>query len=482
MFTPTDLAQLQAHGISQEQTEQQLHAFQTGFPALHIAGAATVGNGILRPNDTEQAHYLLQWDAYLHTNHRILKFVPASGAASRMFKDLFAYMDGGEETPFIQDFLTHLDRFAFGLELKQKAEQKGVLNNGRELVRVLLEDMHYGKLPKGLLLFHSYADGNRTPALEHLVEGAQYAQNERKEVNLHFTISPEHRALFEAHIAENQALYEQKYGVHYAISFSEQKASTDTLAADEHGLPFRDADGHLVFRPGGHGALIENLGEQDADIVFIKNIDNIVPDRLKPITVLYKRLLAGVLVEKQEKIFAYCRLLQTPQSETKLQEIKDFVENELCCRLPETDHLQALLLAKLNRPLRVCGMVKNEGEPGGGPFLVENDDHSVQCQILESSQIADKTLMQTATHFNPVDLVCGLKDYKGERFLLKNFVDPKTAFISQKSKDGRPLQALELPGLWNGAMADWNTLFVEVPVETFNPVKTVNDLLREQHQ
>ena len=506
MFTPQDQQQLAARGISLSAAEEQIKAFRTGFPSLTIQSAASVGNGILRLGPAEQQQYLSAWEQYLQEDHTILKFVPASGAASRMFKNLFEYMDGGEETPFIQDFLAHLEYFAFYQELQPLMDKAGVTKaDGRRVVSLLLNDMHYGQLPKGLLLFHKYQEGPRTPALEHLVEGALYAKNKKEEVNLHFTISHEHKALFEKHIADNLKAYEEKFGVHYNVSFSEQKPSTDTLAADKDGNPFRDKAGNLVFRPGGHGALIENLSEQDADVVFIKNIDNVVPDRLKEPTVLYKRLIAGVLVSLQAKAFAYLKELEGEVSDAKLQEIRAFVENDLCCKLPEyelsTHNSQLLstlnsqqladreskankeLSTKLNRPIRVCGMVRNQGEPGGGPFLVRTDkDGSVQLQILESSQIADKSLMAQATHFNPVDLVCGLKDYRGNRFDLKNFVDPLTAFISQKSKDGKELQALELPGLWNGAMADWNTVFVEVPVETFNPVKTVNDLLRLQHQ
>ena len=485
MFTQQDQQQLSARGITVSAAEQQMKASLTGFPSLTIEAAASVGNGILRPDAAEQDRYLAAWDKYLNEDHTILKFVPASGAASRMFKNLFEYRDGGEETAFIQDFFAHLEYFAFYKELKALMDKQGVTKaDGRKVVSLLLDDMQYGKLPKGLLLFHKYQEGARTPALEHLVEGALYAKNKKEEVNLHFTISHEHKALFEKHIADNLKTYEERYGVRYNVSFSEQKPSTDTLAADKDGNPFRDKDGKLVFRPGGHGALIENLGEQEADVVFIKNIDNVVPDRLKDPTVLYKRLIAGVLVSLQSKAFAYLHELEGEVDDARLAEIRAFVENDLCCHLnPDNKNLKLLLVEKLNRPIRVCGMVKNEGEPGGGPFLVRTDkDGSVQLQILESSQIADKSLMATATHFNPVDLVCGLRDYKGRKFDLKHYVDPLTAFISQKSKDGRELQALELPGLWNGAMADWNTVFVEVPVETFNPVKTVNDLLRLQHQ
>ena len=445
MFTSADLAQLEARGISLEKAEKQLQAFATGFPELDIVSAASVGNGVLNPTEEEIDNYVKAWQNYLDEGHTVLKFVPASGAASRMFKDLFEYLETGEKTKFIEKFLGEKDRFAFGPQLAGLDEQPAVAH--------LLKDMNYGNLPKGLLLFHSYEDGARTPALEHLVEGAMYAAS-KGEVNIHFTVSHEHLPLFQAHLAENKVAYEEKLGVKFHISYSEQKPSTDTLAANPDGTPFRTADGKLLFRPGGHGALIENLNEQDADIIFIKNIDNVVPDRLKGDTVRYKQLLAGVLVTEQKKVF------------DKLQD----------------PNLTAEEKAQLQRPLRVCGVVKNTGEPGGGPFLVREADGTISCQILESSQISDPALMQQATHFNPVDLVCATRDAEGKPYHLPDFVDEKTGFISHKSKDGKELLALELPGLWNGAMSRWNTIFVEVPVSTFNPVKTVNDLLRPEHQ
>lgn len=445
MFSQQDLEQLEAKGISAAKAEQQLDYFRTGFPALDIVAPASVKHGILAPTKKEQEEYIRIWEDYLKEDHKILKFVPASGAASRMFKNLFQYLEDGEETAFIQKFLTHIDDFAFGQELEGMT--------GQDAVRYLLENMHYGDLPKGLLLFHKYRDGARTPALEHMVEGALYAACNGV-VRLHFTVSRQHLPLFRQHIAEHLQAFETKYGVRFDISFSEQLPSTDTIAANPDGTPFRDKDGKLLFRPGGHGALIENLGQQDADIVFIKNIDNVVPDRLKKDTVRYKQILAGVLVAEQKRVFE--RLKDPSLSDEERQ--------------------------RLNRPIRVCGVVKNTGEPGGGPFLVRDADGSVACQILESSQIADPALMAQSTHFNPVDLVCAIRDYEGNAFHLPDYVDPQTGFISQKSKDGKELLALELPGLWNGAMAKWNTIFVEVPVSTFNPVKTVNDLLRPQHQ
>ena len=484
MFTPSDLAQLQARGISVQKAEKQLQSFATGFPELDIVSAASVGNGVLNPTEEEIDAYVKAWQDYLNEGHTVLKFVPASGAASRMFKDLFEYLETGERTKFIDKFLGEKEHFAFANQLA------GL--EGQDAVSHLLKDMNYGNLPKGLLLFHSYEDGARTPALEHLVEGAMYAAS-KGEVNIHFTVSHEHLPLFQAHLAEHQAAYEEKLGVKFHISYSEQKPSTDTLAANPDGTPFRTADGKLLFRPGGHGALIENLNEQEADVIFIKNIDNVVPDHIKGDTVIYKKVLAGILVSVEEKIFNYLNILDSKNYDRELlNEIAAFLQDKICCRINglnsmSDEELAKILYGKLNRPVRVCGMVKNVGEPGGGPFLAYNSDGSISLQILESSQIdmndsAKKEMFTKGTHFNPVDLVCGLRGYKGDKFNLPDFVDQSTGFISSKSKSGRELKALELPGLWNGAMSNWNTLFVEVPLSTFNPVKTVNDLLREQHQ
>ena len=483
MFTPSDLAQLEARGISVEKAEKQLQSFATGFPELDIVSAASVGNGVLNPSEEEIDAYVKAWQDYLNEGHTVLKFVPASGAASRMFKNLFEYLEDGKKTDFIEKFLAEKDHFAFGHQLANLDEQAAVSH--------LLKDMNYGNLPKGLLLFHSYEDGPRTPALEHLVEGAMYASS-KGEVNIHFTVSHEHLPLFQAHIAEHQAAYEAKLGVKFHISYSEQKPSTDTLAANPDGTPFRTADGKLLFRPGGHGALIENLNEQNADIIFIKNIDNVVPDRLKQATIDYKQVIAGLLVRVQNQVFGFLNELEGEVSDERLATMLAYTEQVLCIGSDEAKNMPAFdlkeyLRGKFNRPIRICGMVKNEGEPGGGPYLTYNSDGTTSPQILESSQI-DKNnqeamdCMKNSTHFNPVDLVCAVRNYKGEKFNLLNYVDSKTGFISMKSKNGVDIKVLELPGLWNGAMSDWNTIFVEVPIETFNPVKSVNDLLRDQHR
>ena len=505
MLTQQDLKQLAQKGISEQQIETQLGQFKTGFPFLKLEAAAAIGRGIVAPNSEEGRKYVEAWQQYKAAGRKVVKFVPASGAASRMFKDMFAFVDADYDKPttdFEKKFFDNIQNFAFYDELDaacQKNEGKGIKaliaeGNFKAVAANMLkaEGLNYGQLPKGLLLFHNYPEGPRTPMEEHLVEGALYAAT-NGEAHVHFTVSHEHMELFKQKVAQKADFYAQKYGIHYDISFSEQKPSTDTVAANPDGTPFRNSDGSLLFRPGGHGALIENLNEIEADVIFVKNIDNVVPDRLKGDTVLWKQIIAGVLVTLQQKAFDYLRLLDTGKySHNQIEEMIRFVQQDLCCRKADIKELEdadlvIYLREKLNRPMRVCGVVKNVGEPGGGPFLTYNQDGTVSLQILESSQI-DKSnkeymdMFTKGTHFNPVDLVCAVKDYKGQAFDLPKYVDPTTGFISQKSKSGKELLALELPGLWNGAMSNWNTIFVEVPLSTFNPVKTVNDLLREQHQ
>ncbi|MBR4239770.1 MAG: DUF4301 family protein [Prevotella sp.] len=505
MLSEQDLKQIAARGITEEQVNHQLGQFKTGFPFLKLEAAAAIGKGIEAPTEEERAKCIEVWNQYKQEGHKIVKFVPASGAASRMFKDMFAFVDAPYDAPttdFEKYFFDHIKQFAFREALCQKCKDnegkkiRELMDEGnyKAIARQMLskEGLNYGQLPKGLLLFHNYEEGPRTPMEEHLVEAALYASS-NGEANVHFTVSHDHLELFKQKVAEKADFYAKKFGVKYNISFSEQKPSTDTIAANPDNTPFRNDDGSLLFRPGGHGALIQNLNEIDADVVFIKNIDNVVPDRLKEDTVVYKQLLAGILVQLQQKAFDYLRLLDTGKySHEQLEEIIRFVQRDLCCRRFDIKDLEdaelvIYLRKKLNRPMRVCGVVKNVGEPGGGPFLTYNQDGTVSLQILESSQI-DKSneeymrMFTEGTHFNPVDLVCAIKDYQGKPFNLPDFVDVTTGFISSKSKNGRELKALELPGLWNGAMSDWNTVFVEVPLSTFNPVKTVNDLLRDQHQ
>lgn len=503
---PEDAMTLGEKGITQESLENQIKRFETGFPYLKILDSARVGNGILALGEADQQAAVARWDEYLSHGGEVFKFVPASGAASRMFKALFSFLDGEADTPAegsdAARFIAGLPQFAFYGELDEACRKlyskdiNALSEEGRykDIVAALLrpEGLNYGNLPKGLLKFHSYADGSRTPLEEHLVEGAQTATDSHGNVNLHFTVSPEHRPLFEAKIAEAVPALEKKLGVKYKISLSEQKKSTDTVAVNPDNTPFRE-NGKLLFRPGGHGALIENLNDIDSAVVFIKNIDNVVPDSHREPTIQYKKVLAGCLILTHDKIEKYLRMIESGNyTIDDIRAMIAFMHDTLNIRDEKMKELEDADLVlyikeKLNRPVRVCGMVRNEGEPGGGPFIAYNADGSTSPQILESTQIdpanADyKAMVAKATHFNPVDLVCYLKDIFGKKFNLPDYVDPDTGFISSKSKNGRELRALELPGLWNGAMSDWNTVFVEVPIATFNPVKTVNDLLRPAHQ
>lgn len=468
---------MEEHGLTPAALETQLKNFREGFPFLPVTRAASCGDGIrvLDAAGIEQA--AARYDR-AKESLRVVKFVPASGAATRMFKDLFEFVREGRRTAVVGELLANRRRFAFWPELRtivgDDADERRTVEN------IVAEGLRYGETPKGLVSFHRYGDEVRKAVEEHLVEGAQYAAA-GGEVKIHFTVSPEHLTRFEALLAEKIPGYESRFGVKYRISFSVQDPSTDTLAVNPDCTPFRRADGRLLFRPAGHGALIGNLGKIDADIVFVKNIDNVTTDARRGDTVLYKKALAGVLLALQERIFEYLMALEVPGAE--LEPIAAFIENELCVKLPK-DYGTPLLRRVLNRPIRVCGMVRNEGEPGGGPFWVAGADGLETLQIAESNQIAPekRKLMRSATHFNPVDLVCSFRTSKGGRFDLREFVDPATGFISRKSDGGRELLAQELPGLWNGSMARWNTVFVEVPITTFSPVKVVTDLLRPEHQ
>lgn len=468
---------MEEHGLTPAALETQLKNFREGFPFLPVTRAASCGDGIrvLDAAGIEQA--AARYDR-AKESLRVVKFVPASGAATRMFKDLFEFVREGRRTAVVGELLANRRRFAFWPELRTIIGDDA--DELRTVENIVAEGLRYGETPKGLVSFHRYGDEVRKAVEEHLVEGAQYAAA-GGEVKIHFTVSPEHLTRFEALLAEKIPGYESRFGVKYRISFSVQDPSTDTLAVNSDYTPFRRADGRLLFRPAGHGALIGNLGKIDADIVFVKNIDNVTTDARRGDTVLYKKVLAGVLLALQERIFEYLMALEVPGAE--LEPIAAFIENELCVKLPK-DYGTALLRQVLDRPIRVCGMVRNEGEPGGGPFWVAGADGLETLQIAESNQIAPekRKLMRSATHFNPVDLVCSFRTSKGDRFDLREFVDPATGFISRKSDGGRELLAQELPGLWNGAMARWNTVFVEVPITTFSPVKVVTDLLRPEHQ
>ncbi|HBF88761.1 MAG TPA: DUF4301 domain-containing protein [Bacteroidales bacterium] len=514
MFTEKDLQVIKTRQIDLKTLEEQISFFKKGFPYLNIQKAATIGDGMQVYNEDEIFEFVSYYEES-RDKYKIVKFVPASGAASRMFKSLYEFADlyngnrdgynnfmNGNALRSVMNVLTNIKKFAFYNDLEAVLQKDGKSTDELiaklgyiEVLNALLNEngLNYGNLPKGLLKFHKYENEMRTPTEEHLVEGANYCKSSDKIGRLHFTVSSEHKSLFIKLIDEVKANYEKQFDIRYEISYSEQKPSTDTIAVDMENNPFRNSDGTLLFRPGGHGALIENLNDISADIIFVKNIDNVVPDRIKYKTFQYKKVIAGVLLKYKETVFSYINKLQQSNDISLINEVVSFFEKELCISfsnefagLNQKDKA-SYLLKKLNRPIRVCGMVKNEGEPGGGPFWAKNQDGTFSLQVVESSQIdmnnpQQKEIAQNATHFNPVDLVCYVKDYKGNKFDLLQFVDKNTGFISKKSKDGKDLKALELPGLWNGAMSDWNTIFVEVPIITFNPVKTIDDLLRKEHQ
>jgi len=513
MFTEKDIEQIESRGSSLQVIENQISHFRRGFPYLKVLRPATVGDGIIRLTDDKISAAVKQFTQKVQEGLRPVKFVPASGAASRMFQSLFAFAEaadtnekakellGEHRFKAVVQFFERITDFAFYNKLS--AALNGIKDaNGSlkycEIIDYLLSDkgLNYGFLPKGLLDFHIYLEGPRTSVEEHMIEGALYGADSQGNVELHFTVSPEHLRLFQNKTAQAAPALETKFGVKFNIDFSEQKPFTDTIAVDTENNPFRLSDNSLLFRPAGHGALLDNLNEVEGDIIFVKNIDNVVPDRLKKETVRYKMALALLLTEYQERVCKYLKLIESGAlsvSDEQIKEISLFIEKELCTEPGEyktgTDKLSMLdyFYDKLNRPIRICGMVKNEGEPGGGPFWAMNGDGTVSLQVVESSQIdkknqAQNEILHHSTHFNPVDLVCGIRDFKGAKFDLLKYRDPETGFISLKSKDGKTLKAQELPGLWNGAMADWITLFVEVPIITFNPVKTINDLLRPEHQ
>ena len=515
-FNESDLMQMEAKGINPEMITSQLDRFKKGFPFLKLNRPCTLGDGI-RGLESSEIKALLRAHSESALAGRTTKFVPASGAASRMFKSILKFYHPGansakrspaateKQDPDYPPFLhcmKEIRRFAFFDALTKAMSENGLDMEGllnKEQYGPVLEYMLTQKglnlagLPKGLIPFHLYPDYSRTPFEEHMVEGAGYVRDRKGLMRLHFTVSVDHKKDIERYMDKIRGRYESEGGA-FDLTYSVQKASTDTIGADMDNRPFRGEKGDLLFRPGGHGALLENLYEIQGDIIFIKNIDNVVPDRLKPETILYKKALGGYLVDIQKKVFKYLHVLleESVTSET-LEEISVFAKDRLSVSFPEAlergpkEEKIRYLAEKLNRPLRVCGMVKNEGEPGGGPFWVQGEDKTVSCQIVESNQVdmaseEQRTIWESSTHFNPVDLVCGVRDFKGRPFDLMKFSDPETGFISVKSHGGRELKALELPGLWNGAMARWNTVFVEVPLITFNPVKTVLDLLRKEHQ
>lgn len=504
MFTQKDLRQIAEKGIAIDEINRQIKYFKSGFPPADITLPATPGKGIICLSEGDEQHYK---DVYLTNgpDFRITRFIPASGAASRMFKSLFGALEKLEgkttdqqlkwidKKKEIRKFFKKLEVYPFYEDLEITGE-----NHPASILRQVLgeEGLSYGTRPKGLLKFHKYSETDRrTPFEEHLREAVKYCATRSGEVKVHLTVSPDHLPGFEAESGRIVPRIERETGLHIEISFSFQKTETDTIAVDLSNDPFRTPEGDLLFRPGGHGALIRNLDALDSDIIYISNIDNVAPDRNKSIRVKYKEVLGGVLLETRSKVFYYLQELTSREKleKTRMDSIVNYLHERLGIAIPEqlecwdAPELRQWLIGTMNRPIRVCGMVRNEGEPGGGPFYVRSESGEVSLQIVESSQIemgdpVKKGIVMESTHFNPVDLVCSIRDYQGNKFQLSRYVDHNTGFISEKSQGGQSLKALELPGLWNGAMARWLTLFVEVPIETFSPVKTVFDLLRKEHK
>ena len=499
-LTPIDLEQISRLGVPAEEVERQLRFFSSPPPTPGLERPCRLEDGIHRLD--REAHEALgaAWMAAAEHN-RLLRFVPASGAATRMFRDLLGQSDDATEKR--DRFLGKLSSFAFYPRLQEKTAQKGL--DLEELIRsraaetvleTLLEPTGLGYLdtPKALLDFHSYAEGARTPFEEHMVEAARYLATPGGTCRLHFTVTPRYMDSFASSLDRVKEPLERSLGVELEVSFSTQSDSTDTIAVDPANAPFRLEDGSLLFRPGGHGSLIRNLGALGGDIVFIKNVDNIAPERCHQTFATWKRLLAGHLVDLQGRAFHLHRLLETsPDDPGVVDRALVLITTELAVVPPPSlasadhDSRRRWAVDRLDRPMRVCGVVIQAGEPGGGPFWVRDTDGGLSGQIVESAQVdrsdpEQQGIWDSSTHFNPTDLVCALLDRHGRPFDLGRFVDPTTAFISQKTYEGRPLKSLERPGLWNGSMAGWNTAFVEVPAETFTPVKTLFDLLRPVHQ
>ena len=513
-FSKKDIKLINDRGLTEEMVSNQIDIFKKEIRFIDIKKPATVEDGILLLSEEDQKNQIDFYDKNKRSLE-IVKFTPASGAASRMFKFLFNFLDSYQSHKQsinsyinkrrdndLQLFFIGLDKLPFYQEVinymrQSLGEDPETMSTDRfceKFVQAMLleEHLNYGNLPKGLLTFHKYKQHTSTAYEEHLFEANHYICNQNR-ARLHFTISPQHEALFKAKQQEVLKDIEEKTDCAYEISYSFQQSNTDTITVDTKNRPIRDESGNLMFRPGGHGSLIENLNNVEADVIFIKNIDNVVVNSLEPRVTKYKKILGGKLIELQQKAHDYCKKLIEDPAEIDIDEVLTFVQQELNIRIKEEfekfsrKYQIEYLIEKLDRPLRVCGMVKNENEPGGGPFWVKHESGYVSLQIVESAQInkkneQQKRIFEESTHFNPVDIVCGVRNYKGEKYNLKKFVDKKAYFIASKSKSGKKIKALERPGLWNGGMAFWNTVFIEVPLFTFNPVKTVNDLLKPAHQ
>ncbi len=511
MFSDKDTQQIINHGLTVEKVNNQIEIIKSGMIYSNLVEAATIGNGILKIDAEKQQDYIDRFESN-RNQLSIVKFVPASGAATRMFKFLFQFLENYKsEVPIelyaqknnaVSVFLNGLEKFPFYETVREKVVQTMPNFNSLTLgeqcvlfVKTMLDanQLNYSFYPKGLLPFHKYKNDVSTAFKEHLIEATMYASS-NNQANLHFTISEAHKAMFEKELKLVKEPLETETNTKFNVSFSYQDKSTDAIAITSSDKLYRTEDNKLLFRPSGHGALIENLNALDFDFIFIKNIDNIVVLEQNIAVSNYKKMLAGILLQIQTQTFKYLNKLEDDEiSEDEVNNIELFVINRINVEIDEAYNAYTLkekrdyLHHKLNRPIRVCGMVKNEGEPGGGPFWVKDNNGTVSLQIVEFAQIdienqSQKSIVDNATHFNPTDLVCAVKDYKGNKFDLTKYVDPDAAFITLKSQNGVDIKALELPGLWNGSMAHWNSIFVEIPVSTFNPVKTVNDLLKPAHQ
>ncbi|MEM6263883.1 MAG: DUF4301 family protein [Bacteroidota bacterium] len=503
-----DVLQLQTHGVKLEQVKEQISHFVSGFPALKLVRPVGYGDGVIKLSEETASTYFQQFEQAAERMN-ICKFVPASGAASRMFRLLFTYLEANRRGEKLQQaqvdrFFANLHQFAFYAPLKN-----ALAENGLDLDKLLEKEdflpvlecllgeagLNFGQLPKALIPFHRYPDHCRTAVEEHLVEGALYGCSRGNHVHVHFTVSKHHLARIKEHVENALSDLEEKFECKFHPDFSIQLPSTDTIAVDLENKPFRDEEGRLVLRPGGHGALLENLNQVQADLIFIKNVDNVVPEHLSAPTVFWKKVIGGVLITVQKQVFEWLQRMESwktwPTEENESQAV-DFIQSSLNIALSSDYAARSpkvrvdMIRDLLNRPLRVLGIIRTDEPTGGGPFWVAHPNGSQSLQIVETAQInlkdpAQKSVVSASYFANITDLVCGIRNYRGEKFDLLQYRDKEAGFIAEKSLNGRPLKALEHPGLWNGAMAYWNTILVEVPQETFNPVKSVMDLLEEGH-
>lgn len=516
MFSNKDRKYFKSNDISLQTVKEQLLNYKNNFPKAKLEKAATIGDGILKVDSDTVNKYIEEYNFKMN-DYSIHKMIPASGAASRMFQQLYEFKEtynGSQEDflklntnqepgsmyyffhnlhllPFYKELRDNLMLRGYYIEqLLEKCEYNFIIDE------IISEDgLKYGDMPKGLIKFHSHLEAAVTPMEEHLVEAAHYCKNRKGNAYLNYTVSEDHLKTFKRYLKENRKKYENKYDTKFKVSFSVQKKSTDSIAIDLHNNVIRDEKGLPLLRQSGHGALIENLNDIKANIVYIKNIDNVLPDRLKPETYRYKKFIGGLLISLKEQTNEYLKTLSRNRNlpKEKLEKILTFCTEKLSIKHPESidklsiQELEEYLFNTLNRPMRVCGMVINLGEPGGGPFWIKNKEGKHTLQIVEKAQIdtknkKQKNILDNSTHFNPVDIVCSITDYKNKKFNLLEFVDKTTGFITEKNHNGKKIKGQELPGLWNGAMANWITVFVEVPIETFSPVKTIQDLFKIEHR